>query len=440
MCTGGGPPITVPVGGMTDCTGTLTAISFTFGLCTCHDVGAPSLGGAQLIDGYNSALGPYTPGGLGAGVGTDGAYITGGGSTQIYGDLWSSSASGISLHASTNVYQQTHVLNQLNQTGSMITTMGSGYVGGPLLGRGSFGNTLHTTNCATVPATFSYPSCMSGPISFPPPCACGPSDLIPIGTIVPYYAVPAHNDNASIGLSPSLFDSPGGPGRLDLPCGHYYLDRMNVTSTTTTIAVHGHTALFIGGSVYATSALTFAVDPTATFDLFIAGTLVATTTLTTGSPAFPVNMRVWVGGVAANAGAPCTLNADCWSETCTAGTCAAGAVTTQPFSVDLHASVNLAGDFYAAYGEFHSHSSLDMYGAIFAGYYQEDASTAIHYDRASDSAGAICPPPPGGCSTCRDCGNQACIAGMCSSCTDSSQCCAPLVCQGGMCVSTIFVR
>jgi hypothetical protein len=175
----------------------------------------------------------------------------------------------------------------------------------------------------------------------------------------------------------------------------------------------------------------------------LAGTLVATTTLTTGSPAFPVNMRVWVGGVAADVGAACVSNADCWAENCsrTSHTCVAGTnATTQPFSVDLQASVNLAGEFYAAYGEFHSHSSPVMFGAIFAGYFQEDASTTLHYDRAAVGAAAICPPPPGGCSTCRDCGNQACVGGTCGPCTSDSQCCAPLVCQGGMCVSSITVR
>ncbi|MEE8410182.1 MAG: hypothetical protein V3T05_11290 [Myxococcota bacterium] len=38
-----------------------------------------------------------------------------------------------------------------------------------------------------------------------------------------------------------------------------------------------------------------------------------------------------------------------------------------------------------------------------------------------------------GCTDCRDCNNQACISGVCSACTDSSQCCAPLLCIGGTC-------
>ena len=47
--------------------------------------------------------------------------------------------------------------------------------------------------------------------------------------------------------------------------------------------------------------------------------------------------------------------------------------------------------------------------------------------------GKACPPPPGGCSSCLDCGNQACVDGVCGECTNDGQCCPPLVCIGGRC-------
>jgi hypothetical protein len=50
-----------------------------------------------------------------------------------------------------------------------------------------------------------------------------------------------------------------------------------------------------------------------------------------------------------------------------------------------------------------------------------------------DSAAPVDTGTPG-CQTCLDCNGQACINGACGSCTNSSQCCAPLVCQGGTCV------
>ncbi len=40
-----------------------------------------------------------------------------------------------------------------------------------------------------------------------------------------------------------------------------------------------------------------------------------------------------------------------------------------------------------------------------------------------------------GCNTCLDCDNQACLSGACGACTNSSQCCAPLECVNGVCVT-----
>jgi hypothetical protein len=67
----------------------------------------------------------------------------------------------------------------------------------------------------------------------------------------------------------------------------------------------------------------------------------------------------------------------------------------------------------------------------------------IHYDTQVVSAGQGCPTAPTndmgtvGCGSCTDCNNQACINGVCSMCTESSQCCPPLVCQNGTCILPI---
>ena len=37
------------------------------------------------------------------------------------------------------------------------------------------------------------------------------------------------------------------------------------------------------------------------------------------------------------------------------------------------------------------------------------------------------------CNSCRDCNNQACVNGVCGSCTTHGQCCAPLICVNGTC-------
>jgi hypothetical protein len=115
--------------------------------------------------------------------------------------------------------------------------------------------------------------------------------------------------------------------------------------------------------------------------------------------------------------------------------------------VNLTSNSALNGLFYSAEAMFRTESDLEMFGAVFAGDYHSTSNTKIHYDGAATSLADECPAPapPGGdggaggpsCGSCRDCGNQACVGGKCGSCTDSAQCCSPLRCVAGSCVSPV---
>jgi len=284
-------------------------------------------------------------------------------------------------------------------------------VGGMMSGTIEIMGNLTTPDCSSVPGDVTSAACVAGPVAVPDPCACGAADRIPIAEIVAFHAMDANNDNAAIMLSPDIFTTGGGARRLDLPCGYYYLDAVD---GAVTIAAHGRTALFIGGDVDAGSAMAFVVDPGATLDVFIAGTLSASAELRIGSPAYPRNIRFYVGGVDTS--------------------------FDPPRSVDLTSDVALAGLFYAPNGVVSSTASLEMYGAIFAGDFHNTASTEIHYDAASGSLGMDCPDVPdgSGCTSCRDCGNQACVDGECGACRDSSDCCSPLRCVAGACVPPVL--
>jgi hypothetical protein len=147
-------------------------------------------------------------------------------------------------------------------------------------------------------------------------------------------------------------------------------------------------------------------------------------------------MRVYVGGKCKAGGSSCGTNGECCSASCSSGTCAAGNIlgTDPAWSIYMKASANVAADLYAPNGEIYASASFNMYGAIFASYYHGKASTTIHYDSASVKQGIGCPPPPPGCQSCLDCGNQACVGGSCGACTNDSQCCPPLVCSSGKCI------
>jgi hypothetical protein len=250
---------------------------------------------------------------------------------------------------------------------------------------------------------------------------------------VSYYAQPAHNDNAAIALSASALNGGSAATVLDLPCGYYYLDRI-VAENSVTIAAHGHTALFIGGSIDVKGALVLALDASSRFDVFVGGAIYADGTLTMGSAAYPANLRLYVGGACKAAGAACAQKGDCCSAVCTAGVCSGTELLPgdPPWAIYMKAGSSIAAAIYTPNGEMYAGASFAMYGAIFAGDYKANGSTTIHYDRAAIEQGKGCPPTTG-CRSCLDCDNQACVNGSCGACTSSSQCCPPLICLNGRC-------
>jgi hypothetical protein len=181
----------------------------------------------------------------------------------------------------------------------------------------------------------------------------------------------------------------------------------------------------VGGS------FSIALDPKAELDLFVSGTIRASSNLRIGSPNAPALTRVYVGG-----------------------------------TTDLEVKSNLlvAGNLWAGNAKVIWNSETDFFGSIFAGDFESKSLLQLHYDRAVVKTGDECPkppppPPPGdagvtdastppapglcgqvktACTSCRDCGNQACNGGSCGgACTTNADCCAPLVCSGGCCVSPI---
>ena len=239
----------------------------------------------------------------------------------------------------------------------------------------------------------------TNPGSVPVPCDCSAQDLVPVDAIVAAHR-PPNNDDTSIGLVDTVVASMPPTMRIDLPCGNYYLTGVNA-SNALTIWAHGHTAIYIDGDVVSGAPLTFGVDPTGTLDIFIAGTINTSQTLTIGSPNYPALVRTYIGGAA-------------------------------PLSFSQN--VNIGSEIYAANSTLLAWSaSSAIYGAVFAGNFKASHDTIIHYDQAVLQAGQQCGQPglDGGtpCTSCRQCGNQACIAGSCGPCTTNSQCCEPLRCD-----------
>jgi hypothetical protein len=407
-CAGGGPPIVNPpsLGG---CLGALAATTFRWTLCSCEDV---QLSDLILVDAFDSTRGPYMPGGVGGGVGADDKYHSSGSSVPatgggIWGDLWASSPTGIDDSAGESIKHDVRSGGAL-QSSAAMTIGADAYANGDVNRGITIDGKLYVPAGATVNATSSG-GIVRGPVSFAPPCDCAPNQLVPISAIVQAHASP-HNDNAAIGLPDDLPVASNAPARLDLPCGSYYLSSIH-HSVPLTIWAHGQTALYIGGDVQSSDDIAFGVDPTGSFDIFILGTLSTSAKLTVGSPNYPALTRTYVASAQ---------------------------------GVDFSAAASLGGNVYAAYGLVTWSAAADAYGSVFAGNFNASAATRIHYDTAVLEQGVACPPGGTGgavdggpaCTSCRDCLNQACIRGQCGACQTDTDCCAPLVCSSGTCVST----
>lgn len=411
-CEGAGPPI-VNSPDMGGCLGNLAATTFRWTLCSCKDV---QLSDSILVDAFDSTKGPYKPGSTGGGVGANEKYHASGKSVPpdagIYGDLWASSTQGINDSADELVRSTLKSGGSLHSSAT-LTIDGDVYANGDVTGGVEIGGSLHVPASAKVDVTPAG-KVLRGAVSFPPPCDCTAQQLVPIAAMVTAHAG-AKNDNAAIGLDEDVLASPKAPTRLDLPCGSYYLSSIH-PSIAVTIWAHGHTALYIGEDVQTSDNISFGVDPTGSLDIFIAGKLGASAGLTIGSPNYPALTRTYIG-----------------SDT----------------GLSLSAAAYISGNIYAAYGQVHWSASTDAYGSVFAGDFDASAKTRIHYDRAVLSQGDGCgggggtggDSGTGGggntCESCRDCNNQACNHGECGACVSNADCCAPLGCDGGVCLPIV---
>lgn len=391
-CDNGGPPIVID-GIESSC---LAMTSFTWAICSCKDA---QLSNTLLTDAYDSTEGPYTaPGELGAGVGVNERFQSSAAS-DVSGALWSADPGGIALSNDLAVGLALH-------SGGPYTSSGDGTVGSDAFVNGNVSTAqtlaidedLHAPVGASIAAGVTYASLVSGPVDVLPPCACEPSQLHDVAGIVA--AREADNDNDLIGLDSAVTTTPAEAVRLDLPCGHYYLDEIS-GSRDVTIVAHGNVALYIGGDVQLSQSLRLTVDPGFSLDVLISGDLTASAGSSFGSPNYPAMTRVYIGG---NGG------------------------------FGMSAESLFGAYFWAGHGPVTTSGSTEIFGGVFAGDFTASADVRVHYDLAVQQLEDECDDPGDECGSCLDCGNQACINGECGECTDSSQCCPPLECLNGTCV------
>jgi len=357
-CAGSGPPILVGDGitngdgdGAPDnvCSGTIAVRTFVHALCTCEGYATST----QLTtDSFDSALGPYTPGGTAAPVGIDGVLQTNAPVT-VGGDLIVGSTASLLVDL--------HTARALSVGGDLgtavnVTTGGDAHVAGNVNLK-----TITVAGTLTVPADKTITGTVTGnlvraPVTVTPPCACGTKDLVDIAAFV--RAHKDDNQDAVIGLDPARLDGFTGDTALDLPCGIYYVSGIHGDGALH-LRITGRVALLVGGDLISTRPLTaeLATDD-AELDLMIGGMLRSNSTLTIGRTDHPARTRIYVAG------------AD---------------------TIQLSGDSQLAANLYAPLAPLAESGGATIFGSLFVRRLDQSAPVTIHYDVDVLRADVSCP-------------------------------------------------
>jgi len=382
------------------CGGMLAQTTFTFGLCVCEDL---NMGSAFYTDGYSASAGAYQPGQESGSVGVHGTFRNYG-DTDVGGSLYTGLDSRpIGNH---DFRGELHVGGEAFTAGADIHVFNDAYVVGDITGiRYTIDGTLHIPASSAVGVAVDAANVVREPVSVQPPCRCqGDAAIDVLGRVA---AAQQRNDNAAIGLTPDTLIGVTTETDLDLPPGQYYLDAVSALWPVR-LHVTGPTALYIAGDLESTSIFEVVLEPAGPnpqLDIFIAGRIAATGVFELGTSSLPSRVRAYVAGDG---------------------------------DIPLFGDLTLGLNLYAPNARIIAAGPLEIWGALYCRELLEAGLVEIHYDTDVLSAADTCDPGnpvqlPDSCDSCEDCGNQACVDGQCGACSDSAECCPPLICDDGTC-------
>ena len=360
-CTGTGPPVLVGDGvtvgesdGSADdiCTGTVAVRTFVRALCTCEAYVAST---PLITDSYDSAAGPYMPGGTTGDVGID-ALIQASAQLQIGGSLAVAGAAGAALLADLHVAHDLAIGGHLG-SGVAVTAGGDAQIAGDIdLASLGVAGTLTVPASATVSGPVTASSTVRAPVTVAPPCACGDSDLVDIPTFVTDHVT--DNQDALIGLAPDRLTGFTGGATLDLPCGIYYLGPVHGDGALT-LRITGRVALLVSGDFTLSAPFTveLATDD-AELDLMVSGLLSSNQAMTIGRADHPSRTRVYIGGTG---------------------------------TIDLSGDSSIAANIYAPRAAVALSGTTTLFGSLFVRRLDQAAPVTIHYDVDIRRADVACP-------------------------------------------------
>lgn len=397
-CEGEGPPILVGDSTLV-CSVHLAERTFRYALCLC---GEHTASAKVSVDAFNSENGPYTQPEFGGSIGVNGRIQANAG-LAVSGSLWVSGSGGITSSLPISVDGEFH--NQGPMNGASDLNVGySARIGGAIDLRNLVVTstlTIPTGTVVNVSQQYSYGQLVQAPVTVDAPCDCEAEQLIDIAAYVQRHAT--ENDNLIAGISPDILDGFTGTSSLSIDCGRIYLSRVQGFGPLH-ISITGRTALFIAGELNLQDELTITVAPGGALDLFLEGHLRSAQKIQIGSQEAPSKVRMYIGSTG---------------------------------TLQLSADSVLWANVYAPHAELVTSGPIEVFGSLFLRRLNTASTIDIHYDKAVLKTADDCPDSTvaTACNNCRDCRNQACVNGRCGECRTHSECCSPLFCIDGECLS-----
>jgi hypothetical protein len=410
-CAGSGPPLLVDTAGdagpVSTCPSLLAQRAFRYALCTCD--GYVSSHGL-FTDAFDSAQGAYDAGSATAGgsVGTNGNLSPG--LLQVSGSLWASNSTDLTTTATIQVTGELHAQGEVH-AGPELSVGASAWMASGIQTSGdvTVAGTLHVPAGAPIdiPQGMQHTGPLdSTPFQVLPACDCDPSHIVDVKGVVATYG--AHSDDETLKIQPSMLENVQSPlttAEATLPCGRIFFTRIGPANVPIHLMAQGRVAIFVDGDLSTQS--DFVVDAPSgnEVDLFVAGNVNVGGRFQVGDASNPARGRTYVGGN----------------------------------KVNLQGAAEFAGNLYAPGADLTLGGSAPttLFGSVFVGAFSAGSDLTIHYDESILTPAAT-PNCPGStvCASCNDCGGQPCNSGTCGRfCTNSDQCCPPLVCgSNGSCV------
>lgn len=160
-------------------------------------------------------------------------------------------------------------------------------------------------------------------------CNCQDESLLDIAALVRSQATDARA--LAGGFDPARLEDVSTDSTLELACGRYRVDRIAGPSDLRIRAL-GRVALFVDGDLALDGGMEVVLEPSASFDLFVAGNVRVGAAWLVGGVEQAGRVRVYVGGDG---------------------------------TVDLAAEASIAGTLYAPRAELVTRGDLDVYGPLF---------------------------------------------------------------------------